>query len=156
MIYTEQTKKAMDIAYRAHHGQVDKGGVPYVFHPCHLAEQMETETEVVASLLHDVIEDSYYSITHLQAAGFSDEALEAVALLTHNKNEPYIDYIRRLSTNPVARKIKLADIQHNSDESRLAECSQEEITRLRNKYATALEILMADKNDIDEGSFANG
>lgn len=78
MLYTAQTKLAMDIAYRAHHGQRDQGGAPYVFHPWHLAEQMDTEVEVTAALLHDVLEDTAWTTEDLRQAGIS-EAVLAVA-----------------------------------------------------------------------------
>ena len=78
MIYTELTKKAMQIAYRAHEGQLDKSDVPYIFHPCHLAEQMKTEHGVIVALLHDVVEDSDITLEDLAAEGFPPDVLEAV------------------------------------------------------------------------------
>ena len=105
MIYTEKTIKAMQIAYKAHHGQFDKSGVPYIFHPIHLAEQMETEEECIVALLHDVIEDSCMTIGDL-ATEFSDNIIQAIKLLTHDDSIPYMDYIRNLKSNPLAKKIK--------------------------------------------------
>lgn len=119
MIYTELTKMAMRIAFDAHKDQTDKAGMPYVFHPWHLAEQMETEDEVCAALLHDVAEDTDITLDDLRAYGFSENVMIALALLTHDKNVEYEDYIKNLRTNALAAKIKLADLRHNSNPSRL-------------------------------------
>ena len=89
MIYTQLTNKAMQIAYRAHHGQTDRSGVPYVFHPFHLAEQMETEETTVAALLHDVAEDTELTLDDLREMGIPEWVLEALALLTHDPAVPY-------------------------------------------------------------------
>lgn len=140
MLYTAQTRQAMLLAYSAHHGQLDRSGVPYIFHPLHLAEQMHTESEIVAALLHDVVEDTTVSLTDLQKAGFSSEIIEAVRLLTHDKNTPYMDYINALKDNSIARAVKLADLKHNSDLTRLKDHSEKTRERLK-KYAEALKIL---------------
>lgn len=141
MLYTPQTKLAMEIAYRAHHGQRDKGGIPYVFHPYHLAEQMETELEVTAALLHDVVEDTDITLEALRQAGITEEVLTVLDRLTHRKGEAYMDYIRRLLPDPTARKIKLADLNHNSDMSRLRPEDQEKVQYFQEKYRPALELL---------------
>ncbi len=141
MLYTPQTKLAMEIAYRAHHGQRDKGGMPYVFHPYHLAEQMETELEVTAALLHDVVEDTDVTLEALRQAGITEEVLTVLDRLTHRKGEAYMDYIRRLLPDPTARKIKLADLNHNSDMSRLRPEDQEKAQYFQEKYRPALELL---------------
>ena len=88
MIYTPLTKKAMKLCFEAHKDQTDKSGVPYVFHPFHVAEQMPDENTTVVALLHDVIEDTSYTLDDLRAMGFSEEVLEALALMTHDKNVP--------------------------------------------------------------------
>ena len=119
MIYTEQTVKAMRLCYEAHHGQTDKAGVPYVFHPFHLAEQMTDEDSAVAALLHDVAEDTEYTLEDLDAMGFSARVLEALRLLTHDPSVPYLEYVASLKENPIARAVKLADLAHNSDPTRL-------------------------------------
>ena len=143
MVYTELTKKAMSIAYNAHHGQVDKSGVPYVFHPLHLAESMEDEISCCAALLHDVVEDTSVTLEEL-AQQFPAEVVEAVALLTHDPREDYFDYVRRIKENPVAKKVKLADLAHNSDSSRFAgvPVPEGQIGRLRSKYTKAKTILL--------------
>lgn len=140
MIYTDMTKKAMKIAYKAHAGQTDKSGIPYVFHPLHVAEQMKDEPSTAAALLHDVLEDTGITLLDLEKAGFSKAVLEAVALLTRGGEVPYLDYIRKLKENSVARAVKLADLVHNSDISRLDEVTKEDKERLH-VYAQAIEIL---------------
>lgn len=142
MIYTKLTKKAMVIAYRAHHGQTDHGGIPYIFHPMHLAEQMVDEYTTCVALLHDVIEDTDVTLEELSAF-FPNDIIDAVALLTHADETPYLDYVRKIKDNPIARTVKLADIRHNSDRTRLETDGNDEetIRRYENKYRKALEIL---------------
>lgn len=118
MIYTELTKKAMNIAYEAHHKQEDKGGFPYIHHSLHVAEQMDDEYSTCVALLHDVVEDSNISINELSKC-FPFEIVNAVELLTHKKNMFYKDYIKLIKTNQLAKKVKLADLKHNLDETRL-------------------------------------
>ena len=140
MIYTELTKKAMQIAYRAHEGQLDKSDVPYIFHPCHLAEQMKTEHGVIVALLHDVVEDSDITLEDLAAEGFPPDVLEAVRLLTHDKSVPYLEYIAGLKGNHLAKTVKMADLRHNSDVTRLEGIDEEAGRRLK-KYGAALQLL---------------
>ena len=143
MIYTELTVKALKISYNAHHGQTDISGVPYIFHPYHLAEQMDDEYSVCVALLHDVVEDTNVSITDLEKI-FPNEITEAVKILTHESNVNYLDYIRKIKTNILARKVKLADLEHNSNETRIidkSKISQEKLNYRRNKYTNALKLL---------------
>lgn len=118
MVYTELTKRAMKIAYDAHHGQFDKGGIPYIYHPIHLAEQMDNEIECVCALLHDVVEDTNVTFEDLEK-DFPKEVIDVLKLLTHEDGIEYMDYVRKIKTNEVATKVKLADIKHNYDKSRL-------------------------------------
>ena len=141
MIYTKMTNRAMELAYRAHHGQCDKSGVPYVFHPFHLAEQMDTEETVTAALLHDVVEDTDYTLEDLRAMGFPDPVLEALSLLTHDPSVPYMEYVKRLKNNPIARAVKLADLTHNSDLSRLPAVTEKDLARVE-KYRRAKALLL--------------
>lgn len=145
MIYTPLTIRAMQIAYDAHHGQTDKAGVPYVFHPLHLAEAMEDEICCCAALLHDVVEDTAVTLEDL-AAVFPPEVVEAVALLTHEEGTDYFDYVRRIRSNPIALKVKLADLAHNSDTTRFAGVSvpEDRIGYFRDKYTKAKAILLAE------------
>ena len=130
MIYTEQVNRALRLAYEAHQGQFDKSGVPYVFHPLHLAEQMPDEESIVAALLHDVVEDTDYSLEDLKSMGFPPKALEAVALLTHTGEEPYLRYVARIKENPIAKRVKLADLRHNSDLSRIRQVTERDRDRV--------------------------
>lgn len=140
MIYTHLTNEAMKIAYAAHHGQVDKGGIPYIFHPIHLAEQMEDEYTTCVALLHDVVEDTNVTLEEL-AKNFPKEIIDAIAAMTHEKNEPYSEYVARVKLNPIAKVVKLADLRHNSDESRLENASPATLAHFREKYREAFEIL---------------
>ena len=145
MIYTPLTIRAMDIAYHAHHGQVDKSGVPYIFHPLHLAESMEDEISCCAALLHDVVEDTPITLEDL-AQQFPAEVVNIVALLTHEEGADYFDYVRRIKDHPIAKKVKLADLAHNMDSSRFAgvPVPAGQIGRLRSKYTKAKAILLED------------
>ena len=140
MIYTHLTNEAMKLAYTAHHGQVDKSGIPYSFHPMHLAEQMQDEYTTCVALLHDVVEDTDVTLDTL-AKIFPKDIVDAVALMTHQKGEPYLDYVARIKENPIARAVKLADLQHNSDQSRLENADAATLARYREKYSKAFEIL---------------
>ena len=140
MIYTELTKKAMKLCFKAHKDQVDKSGLPYVFHPFHLAEQMQDEATTVTALLHDVVEDSDYTLQDLIDMGFPKEVTDAIALMTHDDAIPYLDYVRNLKDNPVARAVKLADLKHNSDLSRLDIIDEKALKRVE-KYHKAIRIL---------------
>ena len=151
MIYTKATLKAMNIAYEAHRDQKDKAGYPYIFHLLHLAEQMDTEDTCVVALLHDVIEDTYMTYKDLEEAGFTKEQLDALRLLTHEEYRPgmsweervekYLDYIRELKTNEIAKVVKRADLMHNLDSRRLLRKLRENDIRRLEKYQKALEIL---------------
>ena len=143
MIYTALTKKAIKLMFEAHKDQLDKSGLPYVFHPFHLAEQMEDETTAVVALLHDVVEDTDCSIEDIEAMGFGKEVCDALRLLTHDKSVPYMDYVRRIKENPVAAAVKTADLRHNSDLSRLDSVSAADKERVE-KYREALSILKGD------------
>lgn len=144
MIYTPLTKKAMTLAYAAHHGQLDKSGAPYIFHPIHLAEQMDDEISCCVALLHDTVEDTAVTLEDL-AKEFPREVVDAVALMTHAKGVDYFDYVRAIKTNPVSTKVKLADLAHNSDQSRCAgtDITPERMAAWREKYSRAFAILTA-------------
>lgn len=143
MIYTPQTEMAMKLCFQAHKEQVDKVGLPYIFHPFHLAEQMEDELTVTVALLHDVVEDSEYTLEDLRQRGFAPEVLEAVALLTHDPAVPYEDYLVPIKANPIARRVKLADLTHNSDPTRVREATESMLARWE-KYRKAIVFLSED------------
>ena len=144
MIYTELTKKALKLSFEAHKNQVDKSGMPYVYHPFHLAEQMETEETVIVALLHDVVEDTDYTLDDIIAMGFSDSVVEALALMTHDKSVPYMDYVAKIKSNPIAKAVKLADLKHNSDLSRLDFIDEKSQQRVK-KYGQAIALLEIEK-----------
>ena len=149
MLYTKLTQRAMQICFEAHRDQVDKGGMPYVFHPFHLAEQMETEEETCTALLHDVMEDTAWTYEQLAAEGFPSSVMEALALLTHDDNTPYLDYVEKLSGNRIAARVKLADLRHNSIAGRLPVIGEKERKRMR-KYLRAQAILTRGAADLEE------
>ena len=139
MIYTQLTKKAINIAYNAHMGQYDDFGIPYIFHPMHLAEQMDTEEECVVAILHDVVEDTDVTIEELEK-DFPTQIIDAIKLLTHDKSVDYMDYINNLKANPIAKKVKLADLKHNSDLTRLDKITEKDLIR-NEKYKKAIKFL---------------
>ena len=143
MIYTPATKRAMLLALDAHKGQYDKGGLPYIMHPLHVAESMETEDECVVALLHDVLEDTETTVLDLQEWGITDRQIEALKLLCHDESVPYLEYVQKLRSNPIAVKVKIADLRHNADLTRLTEASEEDRKRAE-KYKQALQLLQAD------------
>ena len=140
MIYTPMTKKAMKLCFEAHKDQVDKSGLPYVFHPFHLAEQMTDEYTAIAALLHDVVEDTDYTFADLAQMGFPEEVLAALRLLTHDPAVPYMEYVAAIKKNPIARAVKLADLKHNSDATRLDTLTPRDIERAE-KYRKAIRLL---------------
>ena len=140
MIYTEMTKKAIKLMYFVHKEQVDKAGIPYVLHPLHVAEEMKDEIRTIVALLHDVVEDSNITFEKLLELGFSNEVIESLKLLTHNKDIDYFDYIQKIGTNPIATSVKLADLRHNSDLSRLDKITNDDILRVE-KYKKCIKYL---------------
>ena len=145
MIYTPLTRKAMIFAYQAHQGQLDQNGVPYVFHPIHLAEQMNDEVSCCVALLHDVVEDTEVTLEDLRRE-FPPSVVETVDLLTRREDVDYFDYVRSIRSSPIAVKVKLADLAHNGDQTRCAGSgiSEETLRRWRDKYQKAREILMSE------------
>ena len=145
MIYTEKTRKAMNICFHAHKDQTDKSGVPYVFHPFHVAECMKNEDSTVTALLHDVVEDTDWTFERLQEEGFGENVIEALRLLTHKdgifSEEDYLKYVAALKENPIARAVKIADLEHNSDLTRFGtDITERDIMRAA-KYQKALLLL---------------
>ena len=139
MIFTELTKKALVISFNAHKEQRDKAGMPYVYHPYRVAEQMRDEYSTCAALLHDVVEDGGSSFEALEQV-FPPEVMDALRLLTHDKSVPYLDYVRKIKTNPISTAVKLADLADNSNPDRLGALTQEDRTILE-KYHKARVIL---------------
>lgn len=146
MFYTELTKKAMKISFEAHKNQVDKNGMPYIYHPVHLAEQMTDENTICVALLHDVVEDTDITFEDLSKEGFPDEIIAALKLMTHDKSVPYMDYVKQIATNPIASAVKLADLRHNSDLTRLDVVDEKALARAE-KYKQAIALLTGGKAD---------
>ena len=140
MIYTPATKLALKLCFEAHKNQTDKSGLPYVFHPFHLAEQMVTEEATIVALLHDVVEDTDYTVEDLTDMGFSTTVTAAIQLMTHDEAVGYMDYVRAIKENPIARAVKLADLRHNSDTTRLDVVDEKAKNRVE-KYAKAIALL---------------
>ena len=140
MIYTKLTKKALKLCFEKHKDQVDKTGLPYVFHPFHLAEQMDDEVSTICALLHDVVEDTNTTFEDLENLGFPEEVIDVLKLLTHSENVPYMDYVKNLSQNKTAVKVKIADLKHNSDLTRLDVIDEYAVKRSEN-YKEALAYL---------------
>ena len=131
---------ALSIATQAHEGQLDKAGVDYIEHPIYVASQVDTEEEKAVALLHDVIEDSSVSAEELLQAGLPETVVTAVQVLTKEKEQDYQTYLETVKKNPLARVVKLADLKHNSNLSRLSSITEKDRERLK-KYKKAIDFL---------------
>lgn len=140
MLYTEMIKQAMSLAYNAHKGQLDKSGYPYIAHPLHLAESMNDEASTIVALLHDVVEDTEVTFEELENMGIKTDIITALKLLTHDKTVPYMSYINEIKSNSLARKVKIADLKHNSDLTRFNNVTEKDLKRAE-KYKAALVLL---------------
>ena len=132
--------KALEIAVIAHNGQIDKAGKPYIGHPVYIALQMETEEEKAVALLHDVIEDTEYTEADLINAGIPENVVDAVKAITHPEGQDYYEYLQEVKKNPLALKVKIQDVMHNSDISRIERPTEKDYARLE-KYKKAMKIL---------------
>jgi len=145
----EQLETAIGIAVSAHEGQYDKGGKPYILHPLHLMNQLLFDTQLATiAVLHDVIEDSNYTIKYLEDEGFSLRVLFALDLLTHQKEHSYTEYIYRIAGNYDAIRVKRKDLQHNSDITRLKGITEKDLKRTE-KYHKAFIGLGIAKRDFE-------
>lgn len=136
-------EKALALAVKAHRGQRDKSGFPYIFHPVRVMLRLKNLEAQIVALLHDILEDSAISATDLQQAGFSPTVIEAVSCLTKKEGEDYFEYISRVKGNHLARAVKLADIEDNLDANRLSDLSETDCKRMA-RYLKAKKILSAD------------
>lgn len=139
---SSQSELAKAIAHAAHEGQLDKAGKPYIEHLRTVAGSVEGHVAKAVAWLHDVVEDSSMTFEDLKAEGITPEIINHVRLLTHDKSVPYLDYIAAIKGDPVAREVKLADLRHNSDLSRLQTVTEKDRERLA-KYQRAIELLLA-------------
>ena len=133
--------RALFVAVQAHSGQKDKAGNPYILHPIAVSNFLDTEEEKAVALLHDVLEDNPNWDAKDIKINFGNTITEAVILLTHKKGTKYLDYLAALKNNPLALKVKLADIKHNSSEERLKNLPYRDQQYLSNKYKSAMEFL---------------
>ena len=135
-----QSEKAYEISKRAHLGQVDKAGEDYIKHPEKVASFVETDEEKAVAYLHDVIEDTELTLEDLHEYEFSKEVIEAVDIITKKKGEDYRSYLNSVKKNKLARAVKLADLRHNSDLTRLTKVTEKDIER-KEKYQKAIDFL---------------
>ena len=133
-------QKALAIAEDAHKGQVDKAGIAYIHHPLYVASLVEGKLAKTIALLHDVVEDSAWTLEDLRMEGLPEEVVQAVGILTKNRDESYEEYLMHVKQNPLARQVKLADLKHNSDLSRLANVTDRDRKRVA-KYQKAIAFL---------------
>ena len=131
-------ERAIAIAAKAHEGQVDKAGAPYILHPLRVLLRVATIDERIAAVLHDVVEDTDITIEHLRTEGFSETVLEAIESLTKRAGESYEAFVGRAATNTIGRKVKLADLAENSDLSRISVPTAKDHERVA-KYRRAIE-----------------
>jgi (p)ppGpp synthase/HD superfamily hydrolase len=132
--------KAISIAAQAHEGQRDKAGAPYILHPLRVMMKMTSEAECITAVLHDVIEDTGWTMERLHQEGFHGEILDALECLTRQDGEEYEKFIERVKRNPLSVKMKIADLEDNLDVSRLKEVTEADAERLE-KYKQALQML---------------
>ncbi|MCC6536577.1 MAG: HD domain-containing protein [Bryobacterales bacterium] len=134
---------AIALAALAHKGQLDKAGAPYILHPLRMMLRLAAEDERIVAVLHDVVEDTGWTFADLREAGFAETIVEAVDAMTHREGESYEDFVLRAGRNPVARRVKLADLDDNSDASRLPSPLTDKDRARLEKYARARAVLLA-------------
>lgn len=133
-------KMAEEFAEKKHFGQVDKAGVAYIEHPRAVAAKLDGEKEKIVAFLHDTVEDTDATVEEIRTI-FGDEIAEAVSCITHDKSVPYLEYIKKVKENELARKVKLADLSHNMDLTRIPEVTEIDRKRVEKRYKKAVEIL---------------
>jgi (p)ppGpp synthase/HD superfamily hydrolase len=131
---------AISLAAQAHKGQKDKAGAPYLLHPLRMMMRMDSEAAMMAAVLHDVVEDTGWTLEQLRDEGFPDEVLTAVDCLTHRDGESYQEFVERVRTNPIARQVKVADLEDNMNIRRMNQLGAKELERLE-KYHKAWRVL---------------
>jgi (p)ppGpp synthase/HD superfamily hydrolase len=133
-------ERAIALAARAHEGQIDKSGAPYILHPLRMMLRLETLEERIVATLHDVVEDCGVTFDHLRAEGFSDAIVAGVDAVTRRETETYEEFVLRSKDNLIGRRVKMADLEDNSDVRRLREITDRDRARLE-KYKRAMEVL---------------
>jgi (p)ppGpp synthase/HD superfamily hydrolase len=137
---TELLEKAVSIAVEAHRGQRDRTGATYILHPMRVMAGVDTDVEKMVAILHDVVEDTDWTFEKLAQEGFPTEVIEALNCVTKREGEEYDDFVKRSASNKIARKVKVADLEHNMDVRRLSNVTEKDVERLK-KYVRAWRFL---------------
>lgn len=143
-------QEAINIALIAHKNQTRKNGTPYILHPLRVMLKQTSEKSMTAAVLHDVIEDSEITLNDLKNYGFNDEIIEIVRLLTHVKNQSYDEYIQNIIKNPIAVKIKIADLEDNMNLEELPEITENDLKRMQKYKNALLSLKQSDNNKINK------
>lgn len=144
MSYNEQFQIALELAVEKHKNQTDKAGNPYILHPLHVMENVNSKEGKIVAILHDIIEDTDITENYLLKIGLSKRIVDAVVALTRSEDMDYQEYIKNLSSNPLAKEVKLADLEHNMDLKRLPTLEEKDLERNR-KYQIAYHYLINNK-----------
>jgi (p)ppGpp synthase/HD superfamily hydrolase len=142
--YNEQFQIALELAVEKHKNQTDKAGNPYILHPLHVMENVNSKEGKIIAILHDIIEDTDVTEDYLLKIGLSKRIVDAVVALTRSEDIDYQEYIKNLSSNPLAKEVKLADLEHNMDLKRLPTLEEKDLERNR-KYQIAYHYLINNK-----------
>lgn len=142
--YNEQFQIALELAVEKHKNQTDKAGNPYILHPLHVMENVNNKEGKIVAILHDIIEDTYITENYLLKIGLSKRIVDAVVALTRSEDMDYQEYIKNLSSNPLAKEVKLSDLEHNMDLKRLPTLEEKDLERNR-KYQIAYHYLINNK-----------
>jgi (p)ppGpp synthase/HD superfamily hydrolase len=137
-------ERAILIAAQAHLGQRDKAGAPYILHPLRMMMRMESEPAMIAAVLHDVVEDSEWTLEQLRGEGFSEDVLQAVDCLTSREGETYDEFIARVRASAIARRVKIADLEDNMNVKRIGEITPKDLARIE-KYHRAWRALTQER-----------
>jgi (p)ppGpp synthase/HD superfamily hydrolase len=133
-------ERAIAIAAEAHAGQWDKAGNPYILHPLRVMLAVTATEERIVAALHDVVEDTPWTLEALRAEGFSNVVVAAVDAMTRRAGEDYFEFVRRAAAHPIARPVKIADLRDNMDMARIAAPTARDDARI-DRYREALRML---------------
>ena len=133
---------AIELATEAHRDQKDKNGQPYIYHPIRVMLAVQSDYEKMVAIMHDIIEDTNWTLEDIAMEGFPNEVVKAVKAITKKKNQPYDEYLEIVKANPIARTIKIADVRDNASPMRLYMLSPDTVIRLTKKYSMALKYLL--------------
>ena len=133
-------ERAIVIAAEAHAGQRDKAGDPYILHPLRVMLAVTAPEERIVAVLHDVVEDTSWTLDALRAEGFSNEVVAAVDAMTRRDGEDYFEFVRRAVAHPIARPVKIADLRDNMDRARIAAPAARDDARI-DRYREALRMI---------------